>query len=142
MGPVWWGGWQWAREGEKIASINLRADADRLNLSYRMRVGGGEWEDVAETVPIVRAACRFGGARPGTLFPVPALLPSRARQPERGRPGSSHQAREQDQPALTLKSTLARSASPSGMSSPCCTRQCFLLDHCSRIRAGRKQSPR
>ena len=60
----WVGGCQWTRDGEKVASINLRAETDRLHLSYRVRVGGGEWEDVDETVRIVRAACRFGGARP------------------------------------------------------------------------------
>ncbi|HEY8125293.1 MAG TPA: hypothetical protein VIF88_07725, partial [Methylocystis sp.] len=60
----WAGGWQWANEGEKVASINLRAEADRLHLSYRVRIGGGEWEDVAETVGIVSAPCRYGGVRP------------------------------------------------------------------------------
>jgi len=59
----WMGGWQWTRDGEKVASINLRAEADRLQLSYRVRMGGGDWEDVAETVRIVRVACPFGGAR-------------------------------------------------------------------------------
>ena len=57
------GGWQWTCDGEKVASINLRAEADRLHLTYRVRMGGGEWEDVAETIRIVRVACRFGGTR-------------------------------------------------------------------------------
>lgn len=65
----WMGGWQWTRAGEKFASINLRADEDRLHLTYRVRVGGGEWEDVVETVHIVRVACRFGGARPYFICP-------------------------------------------------------------------------
>ncbi len=60
----WVGGWQWSQDGEKVASINLRAEADRLHLSYRVRIGGGAWEDVAETVRIVRVPCRFGGSRP------------------------------------------------------------------------------
>jgi len=67
--PGWVGGWQWTREGEKVASINLRAETDRLHLTYRVRVGGGEWENVAETVRIVRVACRFGGARPYFICP-------------------------------------------------------------------------
>jgi hypothetical protein len=67
--PGWSGGWQWTRDGERIASINLRAEADRLHLSYRVRIAGGEWEDVAETVPIVRVPCRFGGARPYFICP-------------------------------------------------------------------------
>ena len=28
--PGWRGGWQWTRDGEKVASINLHADTDRL----------------------------------------------------------------------------------------------------------------
>jgi len=64
LSPGWAGGWQWMRDGERVARINLRAEADRLHLSYPSRIGGGEWEDVAETVRIVRAPCRFGGSRP------------------------------------------------------------------------------
>jgi hypothetical protein len=67
--PGWMGGWQWTRDGEKVASINLRAEHDRLHLSYRVRICGGEWEDVAETVHIVRVACRFGGTRPYFICP-------------------------------------------------------------------------
>jgi len=65
----WMGGWQWTRDGEKVAAINLRAENERLHLSYRVRISGGEWEDVAETVRIVRVACRFGGARPYFICP-------------------------------------------------------------------------
>ncbi len=65
----WMGGWQWTRDGDKVASINLRAEDDRLHLTYRVRIGGGEWEDVSETVRIVRVACRFGGARPFFICP-------------------------------------------------------------------------
>jgi hypothetical protein len=67
--PGWRGGWQWTRDGEKVASINLHAEQDRLHLTYRFRVGGSEWEDVAETVRIVRIACRLGGARPYFVCP-------------------------------------------------------------------------
>jgi hypothetical protein len=34
-----------------------------------MRMDCGEWEDVAETVRIVRVPCRFGGARPYFICP-------------------------------------------------------------------------
>src|SRR5271166_3048642 len=60
---------QWTRNGEKVASIDLRAEHDRLHLTYRVRIGGGEWEDVNETVRIVRMPCRFGGARPYFVCP-------------------------------------------------------------------------
>jgi hypothetical protein len=67
--PGWWGGWQWTREGEKVASINLRAEADRLHLSYRVRSVGEEWAQVDESVRIVWIPCRFGGARPYLICP-------------------------------------------------------------------------
>jgi hypothetical protein len=67
--PGWIGGWQWTRDGEKVASINLRAEYDRLHLTYRVRICGGEWEDVAETVRIVRVACHLGGTRPYFICP-------------------------------------------------------------------------
>jgi hypothetical protein len=40
-----------------------------LNLTYRVRVSGGEWHDVEETVRIVRIPCRFGGSRPYFICP-------------------------------------------------------------------------
>jgi hypothetical protein len=60
---------QWMRDGETVASINLRAEHDRLHLTYRVRIGGGDWEDINETVRIVRVPCRFGGARPYFVCP-------------------------------------------------------------------------
>jgi len=65
----WAGGWQWTGDGEEVASVNLRAEHDRLHLTYRVRVGGGAWEDVAETVGLVRVPCPFGGARPYFVCP-------------------------------------------------------------------------
>jgi hypothetical protein len=60
--PGWSGSFQWIN-GNDMASINLRAEAERLHLSYIMRVRGGEWEDVAEVISIVHLPCRFGGSR-------------------------------------------------------------------------------
>ena len=67
--PGWTRGWQWTQDGEKVASINLRADSDRLHLTYRVRIGGGEWESIEELVRIVRVPCRFGSARPYFICP-------------------------------------------------------------------------
>ena len=50
------GSWQWTRDGEQVAWINLRAELDRLRLTYRVRIGGGDWEDIGESVRIVRVA--------------------------------------------------------------------------------------
>jgi hypothetical protein len=59
---------QWSRSGEDVASINLRAEHDRLHLTYSVR-RSGEWEDVAETVRIVRVPCSLGGTRPYFICP-------------------------------------------------------------------------
>ncbi len=127
----WAGGWQWTSDGEKVASINLRAEADRLHLSYRVRIGGGEWEDVAETVAHRPRALPLRRCRPyficpgvvngiacgrrvaklhgaGALFPVPPLLSPRPCQPERGRMGPDAAARQQDQTAPRWRSRHGR----------------------------------
>jgi hypothetical protein len=63
------GSWQWISDGENVASINLRAEYDRLHLTYRVRIGDGEWEDVAETIRIANVACQLGGTRPYFICP-------------------------------------------------------------------------
>jgi hypothetical protein len=55
-------------DGRKASSIDLRAESKWLHLSYRVSIGG-DWEDVAETVRIVRVLCRFGGGRPYFICP-------------------------------------------------------------------------
>lgn len=58
------GGWQWTVDGEKVASISMRAETARLVLIYRIRPGGGEWEDVEEPIPLEETPCHYGGVRP------------------------------------------------------------------------------
>ena len=67
--PGWSGGWQWTRDGERVAWILMRSDPDRLHLSYRVRRGGSEWQDVEETIRIVQVPCRLGGERPYFICP-------------------------------------------------------------------------
>jgi len=67
--PGWAGLWRWMQDGEQLAWINLRAERDRLHLAYRVQFGGGEWEDVTETVRTFRVACHYGGMR--TYFICP-----------------------------------------------------------------------
>jgi hypothetical protein len=57
------------RDGEKIGSIGMRAERDQLHLDYCVRIGGGEWEDVVETVRLVHVPCRYGGERRYFLCP-------------------------------------------------------------------------
>ena len=61
--------WQWKQYGEKIASIRILPEPDRLHLFYRVRIASGEWESIEETVRIVRVTCPFGGARPYFICP-------------------------------------------------------------------------
>jgi hypothetical protein len=69
LAPGWSGGRQWTRDGKQTASIRLRAETDRIMLSYHYCLGAGEWQDIEEAVGIVRVPCRFGGERPYFLCP-------------------------------------------------------------------------
>src|SRR5580698_6693674 len=66
--PAQWPAGNGRGDGDKVSATNMCAEHDRLHLTYRVRIGG-EWEDVDETVRIVRMPCRFGGARPYFVCP-------------------------------------------------------------------------
>jgi hypothetical protein len=68
--PGYWGGWQWTRNGETVASIQLRAEQDRAILIYRHRSGDAEWEDEHYAVRIVRTPCNLGGSRAWFICPA------------------------------------------------------------------------
>jgi hypothetical protein len=68
--PGWSSTFQWI-VGNEVALINLLAEADRLSLSYTLRVRDGKSEDMTETIPIVHLPCRFGGSRPYFICPGP-----------------------------------------------------------------------
>lgn len=70
--PGFCGGWQWTRDGEQVASIQLRAETNRFYLAYRVRVRGGDWQEVDEVVEILQVPCRLGGSRP--YFTCPGLV--------------------------------------------------------------------
>ena len=55
--PGYWGGWQWTRDGETMASIQVRAEQDRVILNYRHRSGDAEWKDEHYAVQPRRFAC-------------------------------------------------------------------------------------
>lgn len=67
--PGWAGIWQWTQDGDRVGRIGLRAELERLHLAYRIRIGGGDWEDVAENVRIVRVGCRYAGTRSYFICP-------------------------------------------------------------------------
>jgi hypothetical protein len=69
LSPGWTGVWQWTHDGERVAWINMHMESERLVLSYRDRISGGDWHDITEPVPIVHVPCRFGSRRPYFICP-------------------------------------------------------------------------
>ncbi len=68
--PDYWGGWQWTRSGETLASIQMRTEQDCMILIYKHRCGGEEWQDERYPVRIVRTPCHLGGSRPWFICPA------------------------------------------------------------------------
>ena len=62
--------WQWTRGGEKIASIGLRTETDRVVLNYRSRSNGDEWQDMNYPVYLAWSGCNYGGQRAWWLCPA------------------------------------------------------------------------
>jgi hypothetical protein len=65
----WFGGWQWTEDGERVAWIQLSAEAEHLHLKYYVRASDEEWHDVSETIRIVRVPGCYGGERPYFICP-------------------------------------------------------------------------
>ncbi len=82
--PGYWGGWQWTRDGETVASIQMRAEQDRVILIYKRRSGGEDWKDEQYPVRIVRTRCHLGGSRAWFICPAVWLRAARG-DPLRGR---------------------------------------------------------
>lgn len=62
--------WQWSRRGEVVASINIRTEAGRVNLNYRTRSNGDEWQDMNYSVRLTWTSCNYGGKRAWWLCPA------------------------------------------------------------------------
>ena len=56
-------GWQWTRNGEELASIQIRTEVDRVMLSYCSRNNGGEWQPMEYPVTLEWTPCHLGGRR-------------------------------------------------------------------------------
>lgn len=63
--------WQWTRDGEKLASIGVWTETDRIILLYRHRSDDDEWKTKAYTVRLDWTPCTYGGRR--VWFICPAL---------------------------------------------------------------------
>lgn len=68
--PGYCGGWQWTRDGETVASIQMRTEHDRVILIYKHRSGSDEWKDERYPVRIVRTSCHLGGSPPWFVCPA------------------------------------------------------------------------
>ena len=55
--------WQWSRNREPMANINILTDTDRVTLDYRTRDRGGEWQSMNYPVQLSWTSCNFGGQR-------------------------------------------------------------------------------
>lgn len=64
LGSRNWFSWQWTRNGEKVASIVVRTETERVVLSYKHRSAGEEdWQSVEYPVAIEWTPCNYGGLR-------------------------------------------------------------------------------
>lgn len=64
-------GWNWTRNGEKVASIQIwPGEADRVRLNYRHKPNGGEWQDMDYAVRLTHTPCNLGGDRAWWLCPA------------------------------------------------------------------------
>jgi hypothetical protein len=56
-------GWNWTRDGETVASIQVRAESDRIILNYRHKTGGSDWQSMDYPVRLEWMGCTLGGQR-------------------------------------------------------------------------------
>lgn len=56
-------GWNWLRNDEVIASIQIRVGEDRVTLNYRARNNGEDWQEFDYPVYLDWTPCGLGGRR-------------------------------------------------------------------------------
>lgn len=66
------GNWQWSQDGEEIASIGFSSNGHEIDLKYRYRLNGSEWESIKHLVAILWSQCRYGGER--AYFRCPGVV--------------------------------------------------------------------
>lgn len=57
------GSLRWSRGGQQIASVGFRVREAGLQLYYRTRTNGGDWQSVDEVIPFVWTETNFNGRR-------------------------------------------------------------------------------
>lgn len=63
-------GWHWTRNGEEVASIQMRTEVDRVILNYRSRSNGADWQPMEYPVYLEWTGCNLGGRRAWFLCPA------------------------------------------------------------------------
>lgn len=63
-------GWSWTRNGETIASIQVRVEIERVIFNYRQRTNGGDWKDENYAAQVDWTECNLGGSRPWFICPA------------------------------------------------------------------------
>ena len=63
-------GWNWTRDGETVASIQIRAETDRVILNYRHKSGGSDWQPMDYPVRLAWTDCTLGGRRAWLICPA------------------------------------------------------------------------
>jgi hypothetical protein len=63
-------GWNWTRNGNTLASINIKVGTDSVTLDYRNRRHGGEWQAMNYPVRLTWTDCHYGGQRAWWLCPA------------------------------------------------------------------------
>ncbi len=63
------GGWQWTRDGERVANISMHSTGQTLTLAFRVQQNGGDWQSIQQPIPLAFTPCRFGGLRPWFICP-------------------------------------------------------------------------
>ena len=54
----------WSRGEQQVGSLLLALQPEGVVLTYRYRVGGGDWESVRQVVTLAWTPCHYGGERP------------------------------------------------------------------------------
>jgi hypothetical protein len=70
LAPGYSGVSQWTRDGNAVASIQVRTEQDRVMLIYRHCTGGDQWKDERYSVRIAHTPCHLGDSRPWFICPA------------------------------------------------------------------------
>jgi hypothetical protein len=60
----------WSRNGEQVATIQARTEAEHVTLIYRHKSGGNDWQPMDYPVRLEWTACTLGGRRAWFLCPA------------------------------------------------------------------------